>query len=265
MICGRNIVLIESLDYFLGTEYTMARIRKGRRTAVKKMWKRKPRRKTGLVNTLLQPIAQRYIAKVKYAEAITLDTTGATYGVAAYRFNLNSINDPNRTGAGHRPYGVAQLLGTSSTSGLYNRYRVISCSYNIYCSPSTGQKVQLTALPANEQVSSGSSNGSSLRENPRARYVTQQEGAPFKLLRGKVYLPALVGRNKAQYMADDRYQAQWNADPAELALLNVYLTEMSDAPGTGAGAIPVQAKVNIELTYTVEFFDINNQPQSQLV
>lgn len=226
------------------------------------MWKRKPRRKTGLVNRALQPIAQRYICKMKYAEAISLDTTGTALGIAAYRFNLNSVNDPNRTGGGHKPYGYAPLLGTPTAQGLYNRYRVISCTYNIYAAPGSGQNIQITALPGNESIGSGTANASILRENPRARYVTQTTGAPIRLLKGKVYLPSLVGRTKAQYMADDRYQAATLADPAELAILNVYLSEMSDAPGTGAGAVPVQAKVNIEMTYTVELFDVNTIAQT---
>lgn len=212
------------------------------------------RKRTVNVNNALQPIPQRYICKMKYAEAITLDTTGSATGLAAYRWNLNSVNDPNRTGGGHKPYGYSTLLGTPTAFGLYNRYRVISCTYNIFCSPGAGQAVQLTALPANESVSSGAANGSALRESPRSRYITQVTGAPLKLLSGKVYLPSLMGRNKTQYMADDRYQAVTLFDPAELAVLNVYLNEMSDATGA---TIPVQAKVNIELTYTVELFDMN--------
>lgn len=218
-----------------------------------------------VVNKALQPIAQRYICKMKYCDTFTLDTVGSIPGVVVQRFRLNSLFDPNLTGTGHKPYGFDQLLGTPGTSppvpGLYNRYRVVSCTYNIYAAPTVGQNIQITALPANEAVSTGITNGFALRENPRAKYITQTTGAPIRLLKGKVYIPSLMGRTKSQYMADDRYQATYDANPLEAAILNVYLNELGDASGL---SIPVQARVNIEMTYTVELFDVVNKGQSSV-
>jgi len=206
---------------------------------------------------------------MKYCDSFTLDTSGSVVGTVAHRFRLNSLFDPNQTSTGHRPYGFTQLLGdpaaVPAVSGLYNRYRVISCSYNIYAAPinagaAYGQNIQVTALPANELVGTTIGvNGSALRENPRAKYITQTTGAPIRLLSGKVYLPSLVGRTKAQYMADDRYQSLWNANPDELGILNVYLNEVADATGI---VLPVQARCNITMVFTVELFDVNNKGQS---
>jgi len=96
---------------------------------------------------------------------------------------------------------------------------------------------------------------SELQENPRSKFVAQYIDAP-KLLKGNVYVPALVGRTKSQYMADDRYQAQTNASPAENAVMNIYFGFMD---GTLATAT---ADLNITLEYTVEFFDVKKQVQS---
>jgi len=86
----------------------------------------------------LNPISQRYICKMKYAEAVNSDAAGL------YAFNLNSIFDPNRTGVGHQPYGHDTL------SILYNRYRVISCSYRVIAQTSANTAgLQITALPSN--------------------------------------------------------------------------------------------------------------------
>lgn len=218
-------------------------------------------RKRVVVNKALQPIAQRYICKMKYCEAFSLNTSGSTTGVVAYRFRLNSVQDPNLTSGGHRPYGYDQLLGIPGVAqqGLYNRYRVISCHYAITAAPAAGQTVQLTALPANEAVSTGITNGAALRENPRSRYIAQTSQAPLKVLKGKVYLPSLVGRNKQQYMADDRFQADYASNPLEAAILNVYLNEHGDSSGL---VLPVEARISIVLTYTVELFDVVNKPQS---
>lgn len=244
----------------------MAKLMKRRRV---RAGKRKPWKRSGkklVVNRALQPIAQRYICRMKYCDSFSMDTSGSATGIVPYRFRLNSIYDPNLTGGGHKPYGFDQLLGFPNASpkvpGLYNRYRVISASFTLQCavtSTQPGQSVQLTALPANEAVSTGITDGAALRENPRAKWISQTTGAPLRILKGKVYLPSLVGRNKTQYMADDRYQSTYDANPLEAAILNVYLNNFGDGSGI---VTPVQARVSIEITYNVELFDVNNMPQS---
>lgn len=208
----------------------------------KKFLRRKPR---VLVNRALHPIPQRFITKMKYSEQFTTDST-----TGAYRFNLNSIFDPNQSGVGHQPYGFDTL------ATLYNRYRVISCGWRIQVNWQANQNAQpvlVGAIPANEVLTF--STLSELRENPRAKYINQNYGAETMVLKGKSYLPSLVGRNKAQYMADDRYQAVMTTSPNELAILNVMTGPNGlDTPGA--------ATLQIVLEYTVEFFDIKHLAQS---
>lgn len=216
----------------------------------KKRGARKPRRKmmrrkTALVNRSLQPISQRYFCRMKYCENILVTSVA---GAAQYAFNLNSIYDPNRTGIGHQPYGHDQL------AGLYNRYRVIKCSYAISAIDSNGKYIQVSAIPSNELITV--SNIAQVTENPRARYITQAPNAALKTLKGTVHLPSLVGRSKSQYMADDRYQATYGASPQEAAILTVAAQTLSGASDNMSIAF------NITLTYTVESFDVINQAQS---
>ena len=190
---------------------------------------------------------------MKYCESQSIDIAALGF-VGTYRFNLNSIFDPNRTGTGHQPYGHDTL------ATLYNRYRVIDCSYRVsifnLTNPTT-EPVQLTALPANEEVSI--STGAEGRESPRAKFIVQgATGAPIRELKGKVYMPSLVGRTKQQYLADDRYQAQFGASPSELAILNLYTSLMTD--GQVASGRTLQATV--ELIYHVECFDVKQLAQS---
>lgn len=205
----------------------------------KKMMRRRPR---VLVNRALHPIPQRFITKMKYAERFSTGVDGR------YTFNLNSIFDPNRTGVGHQPYGYDTL------ATLYNRYRVIACGYRIQpiASISTAS-IQCVAMPANETLTMTSL--SEMRENPRAKYISQTAGGSQATLSGKTYIPSLVGRNKFQYMADDRYQADVTSSPNELALLNV----LSSADSTDTGN---SWPFTIVLEYTVEFFDIKHLVQS---
>lgn len=217
-----------------------------RRKSSGRAGKRRFRRKTVNVNRALQPIAQRYITKMKYCE--TYAPTNSS-GQAVWRVNLNSIQDPNRTGIGHQPYGH------DTFSTLYNRYRVISASYVVSAVSTLGYTLQIAAIPANEEFIGTSI--SEYRENPRCRFGVQTPGAPIKVLKGKVYLPSLTGRNKTQYMSDDRYQAQFGSSPAELMVLNLNTQQFDETSTISTGTV-----YQLTIVYTVELFDPKNLSQS---
>lgn len=220
------------------------RVTKSRAIAsIKKMFKkRKYVRKNVLVNRALQPFAQRYIANLKYSTTFTLNAGNSNN----FYFNLNSIFDPDRTGIGHQPYGHDTL------QAVYNRYRVIKCSYNI-TGYSGGSVVRLAAIPMNEMWSIVPGL-SEVCENPRSKWIIQVPNGNTKMIKNSVYMPSLVGRSKAQYMSDDRYQAQFGSNPSELAILAILGADISDA------ATSVQC--TITLNYTVECFDVKNLAQS---
>lgn len=201
------------------------------------------------VNRSLQPFPQRSIQRMKYCEAIPITwSLGSTANV--YRFNLNSIFDPNRSGTGHQPYGHDTM------QTLYNRYRVIGVKWNIFA---TGYNaaIQVAAQPANEELYSSVNTVSEVRENPRTRFIIQVPGAPSRKLSGYTSLPSLLGRTKAQYMADDRFQAVYGASPNELAILNICTGYMDDSTSASGVAI-----LNVSLEYIVESFDIKHLSQS---
>lgn len=212
--------------------------RKGKRVYMKRVM----RQAKINVNRALQPIPQRYICKMKYSDIITTQSVDGTY-----TFNLNSTWDPNRTGVGHQPYGRDTL------ATLYNRYRVISCGYRILgWASGANAGFQMAVQPANEVLSPGSID--EMRENPRSKYAICVNGAAPAIIKGKVSIPSLVGRSKSQYMADDRYQAQVDTSPSELAILNIMTR-------TYAGDITFQP-LQVLLEYTVEWFDVKHLAQS---
>lgn len=193
------------------------------------------------VNKALQPLAQRFICKQKYS-----DTFAITVLQPTYVFNLNSVFDPNRTGIGHQPYGFDTM------ASIYNRYRVIGATWNIQMwNPSSA--VRCVAIPCNELPAFTSI--SEVCENPRSKWKSFIPGGSPVMLRGYTSIPSLTGRNKAQYMADDRYQALTTGSPNELALL--YITAANMADSTIDGTL-----FNITLEYTVEYFDPKNLAQS---
>lgn len=203
--------------------------------------KRRYRRRQVNVNYALKPFAQRYITKMKYSQAFNLSIGNGWTQI----MNLNSVFDPDRSGIGHRPHGMSQL------TTIYNRYRVISCSYVINCY-SGGVPIRYGALPCNETPPIN--NMSELVENPRARWAIQFPAGSTTKVKGSVYIPSLVGRTRAQYMADDRYQAQVGQNPGELALLFITAQNMADTSA--------DTTLTVTLTYTVEFFDTHPIDQS---
>jgi len=223
----------------------------------RKMYRRKRKigrksRPTVNVNRSLQPFSQRYITKMKYAEQITQIGPGLG-GLTQFQMNLNSIFDPNRTGTGHQPYGHDTL------ATIYNRYRVISCSYVISALGTGGTNGDaysiIGALPANESIAV-TGGLSEVQENPRCSFITQAPNAPLKVLKGKVDIASLVGRSKSQYMSDDRYQATYGSSPNELAILNIFVGLLNGDAQT------ITTKLNVVMEFTVESFDVKQLFQS---
>jgi len=229
------------------------------RRAGKRVFRKRAARKGGrrtkgsaLVNNKLSPFASRFITRMKYSETITQVGPGGG-GLTQFTMNLNSIQDPNRTGIGHQPYGHDTM------ASIYNRYRVIKCNYVISAvstGGTTGNSLGLIAvLPANEVIAL-SGGLAEAQENPRCKFITQAAQAGPKVLKGSVYLPSLVGRSKAQYMADDRYQATYGTSPSELAILNIFGGLL------GGAAETITTQFNVLLEFVVESFDIKQLAQS---
>lgn len=231
------------------------RIAARRKGMLKRGGKRIKLKRSGVtvnVNRAINPFAQRYICKMKYAEVRAV-TGPALGGLVQYNYRLNSIFDPNLTGGGHQPYGSDQL------ADIYNRYRVFRVDYAISALNSDGSVNYsvLGAVPSNEPITTFTG-VSDIMESPRAKYVTQAPSAPLKVLKGSISLPSLAGRTKAQYMADDRYQAEFSTNPLESLVLNIVAGTMTGTSGTG-GAATNSMNLSISLVYHVECFDVKQQ------
>ena len=195
-----------------------------------------------LVNRALNPFAAKYICRLKYTQHFT--AIGSSF--TAQRFRLNSIYDPDFSGGGHQPYCHDQY------AVLYNRYRVLRTSWAITSASAGGYNI-LAAIPTNG-VDTISSMDHAL-ELPRCRYLSQAPGAPLKTLRGKMGISKLMGLTQAQYRANEGCESTFGANPTDLALLAVYMsnTNRSDHP---------DSDLTITLVYTVEMFDPKNFEQS---
>jgi len=213
--------------------------RSRRRRSRKSRGRRSSGRKSSYTNYVRRgtPIAPRTVATLKYVENLALAYLSGTAN--DYVFRLNSIFDPNSTGTGHQPFSH------DTYQTLYNRYRVFACSWRITV-PASSDTIQLAVVPNN--TLSAYSNYTLAAESPRgiSKAVGYASGT-VTVIKGHISLPRLNGSTKAQYKADDRFQAQFGSNPVEDMGLHI----VANIPGGSNVTIyPV-----VQLMYHCEFFD----------
>lgn len=186
----------------------------------------------------------RMMVKLPYYEQFSL--SNAASAGANYFWNLNSIWDPNRSGVGHNPSYY------KAWSGIYNRYRVmgvkarVTFAYGAEGGSAWGNRVYLYA--ANDSVQTG--DDSQMEQAHMTSGIIHPNGKPVTTL-VKYFTPArITGRTLAQYLADDRYQAQMGFNPQEVITLTAGCRNL--APGALASG---NVACTIHLTYYVELFD----------
>jgi len=182
------------------------------------------------------PLAQRLRTTLVY------NTTVARTGLAFYDyiFRLNSLFDPDLTGAGHQPKGFDQL------AALYQRYRVFKARFRVIFAPTTASMpVHCVCVPTNSSTSY--TDASDAIEAP---YSKNELAVIYynKKLTGSVDLAVLNGKSHAAYASDDTTQALISTNPSEVLNLHVF-TEAADA------STAVTLYFAITIHYDVEFSD----------
>lgn len=219
-----------------------APVRRKRRTKFRRQ------RKIGrslVVNRSPMPVAPRFITRLKYASQFS--STGLTIvaGVLSdYHFRINSLYDPDSSATGHQPYGFDQLIA------LYGNYRVFATSW-IVTVPSSSQPLTVVVLPENGGTTF--SNLEYMSEQPRAiTRTTPYNGGTATMIKGKMYLPRLMGVSSAEYRTDDRFAGDASSNPAEIGLLHLGIYS------------PANCSVypSIQIIYHCEFTDPNVVTQS---
>lgn len=174
--------------------------------------------------TLLNPVPTRLITRLKYSDIAIQAALAAGPGLIDYKFNLNSLFQPNITGGGHQPMGHDQL------ATLYENYRVFKTTYTIMVAPHIGESnvfpsVALTNSNTSYTVASNAAESTF----GRTAIATFYKPAIFK---GKIDLAELNGRSRVAYAADDETQALMTASPAEVLELHLTIVNVSGSSQT---------------------------------
>jgi hypothetical protein len=168
------------------------------------------------VNPYSAVVAPRLVTRLRYGQIITMTTDAL--GNAVNAFNLNSLFDPDRTGAGHQPRGFDEI------STLYNRYRVYGLAYKITASTSGTDLLQLAAYPRN-----GTGTPVTFSDSVEQPFAQSSPVTAYQVGRisGYVDLPKINGKTRAAYAADDTTQAEVSTSPSETMVLNTQVFSMT--------------------------------------
>ncbi len=221
-------------------------------TIIKKNQRRKNPRKGALTPAKVfsstfnynLPISNRVRTCLRYKDSFTVSLAAAAAGNT--QFNLNSLYDPYYTGTGHQPYKFDQL-----TPSIYTRYRVYYCAWKVAFG-SAGSTMFYTVVPTNGDLATAVTGAASFNGAGELPYAksdgTGSGGCPLAIFEGGISLNMLAGYTVNEYEADDRFQAQYNASPTELMLLNICYYWPS-ALGTA------DVHFQVELCYDAELMD----------
>jgi hypothetical protein len=191
----------------------------------------------------------KVLTRMRYADVI--NRAPALAVTDERQFNLNSTFDPDLSGGGHQPMGRDQLLGT-----LYNKYRVHSVHYTIVfgCTNPGFTSSLVYAVPSNDTTAANSTISIAM-EQPFVWYALSQFGAPLPRCSKKVNIWDILGRSRAEYLADDITGSNYNSNPTEAAVLKI---GSSSADGTAV----VVYSYTILMDMLVECYDRFTQSQS---
>ena len=188
----------------------------------------------------MNPFPPSMICDLQYVDYGTVSSTGATTSTGAeYAFRLNSLFDPNLTGAGHQPRYFDQL------TNIYQLYRVYKCSFQVefykpasttmFCAGQVRNSQDTYTLSTKSPVNVGEADGSWLQ-------YARDDGTPL-VFSGVVKIPDADGLTYAAWLANDNYAAPITANPN-------YCPVVSIAAGDEAAPVGSQSILfHIKLVY----------------
>lgn len=166
-------------------------------------------------------------------------TTSAS-GYDVYQFRINTLYDPDLTGAGHQQLYRDQLYG------IYKYATVVGCKWSLTTSTISTDLHMSVVLPTT--YATVDTDVSTVIERGAVGSKFTQLGAPVTH-RGGIMMHELFGRaNEKSILDDDLFRHDSGTDPANIGYLAVYTQNLS-AAATGC-------QTNIVLDFDVMFYEL---------
>jgi len=191
------------------------------------------------------PLPLTYRSKLRYAETVAFTTGTAGVIGTTNTWLLGSLFDPNYTGTGHQPMGFDQL------AALYSKYRVDSCDitllFNTLGSTADACCAFAVGAPGVSQVALAGTVDRATESNTVSTCVLSPSGnSRTQTVKFHVDLAKVCGLTRAQYTADDKFQALISASPALSAFLEIGVGSYS---GVAAEAVSCQVVIDFNASF----------------
>ncbi len=193
-------------------------------------------------------------ARLKYAEHVNV--TSSTSGVGNYQFRLNSLFDPNETGAGSQPRYFDQLCNDT----LYDVYLVNSCRYAVTFVNKSDHDVQVM-VKLGTQDTTMPSTASTMWDFRETKFATSRiltsvgTNKSKTTITGKSSIWPLIAQSQLSYKLDRAsYQGKFDTDPTILANLNIAVAD--DPNGTSGSSVDVYVTMWYDSTFSNLHLDV---------
>ncbi len=181
-------------------------------------------------NSFGNPMPVHADIEFTYVDRISIDA-GASGAVGLYQFSCNGMYDPDTTGTGHQPLGFDQWLGTSSTTGFYNHYTVVSSEIKVTCfsqaADVTGQAIALLGI--SDDTTAGIDFNTALENPTYSRALIGSMGSGHDVVTFRKHWDAckVLGLTREALYAKDTVIGTYSANPTEQSYFNLYVSSNS--------------------------------------
>lgn len=147
---------------------------------------------------------------------------------SAYVFDLNSLFDPNVSGAGHQPAGYDQMMA------IYEEYLVYGVKYRIMAANSEASLEAIHGVTISDEINT-KSDPRIYMENGNCQWkcASGRGGPSLTEFTGYVDLAKFHGVEPQNYMDDSDYKALSGSSPSERAYLHIWCAPMNASSDIG--------------------------------
>ncbi len=183
----------------------------------------------------------------RYCDRINVDAAGSG-AVSVYQYSANGMYDPDITGTGHQPLGFDQWLGTSSTTGLYNHYMVVSSQITVtafsQAADNTGEA--LIMIGRSDDTTVNGTDPMTLLENPTwhmSPLGCTSGGHDIAVVSHSFDAAREFGLDGSSLYAKDDLKGIYSANPAEQTYYTIAVTS------NNVTVNPANVSLLVEITY----------------
>lgn len=173
---------------------------------------------------------QAVIMPMKYAETVLLTCTGGA--VATYKFRLNSVYDPNLTGAGHKTFYTDQM------DALYGISIVTGCKVEVTFTSGSTAAINCVIAPSIASVTPVDADTAREKYGGQGLVLSPSNGPV--VLEDYFDIAKLWGTNREEILSDDSWQGTATTNPTAVTYLNI-----TCKPVDGATTSTVYAAVKL--------------------